>query len=177
MTTTTEQKIKKLAEKIKGTKAENGYGYITIQHNREAANILNKGYSWTNCNSLRENYRCRISYIENGEYHTTGIIRHSAANYFIELKFSKKSELRKKLEKKGYNITDILQNLSTNGYTGVYICSQVSRGNNPRPDKVENMIIAALRHADTSYDLIDKKGLSDYEVRELRRHANQIATA
>lgn len=161
-------KIKKLETILKGQKAENNYGIITIQYKREASIIAQLGYCFVNCNSAYKN-QARIDYVENGNFQSTNVIDRNKALWFIKVKFL---GFDKNLEKAGFKTGDILNNLVTNGYTGQYICIQIQKGNKPKEEKVKNMKIAILRHTTTNYDLCDKKGLDDCQVRELRRYIN-----
>jgi len=159
------EKIKKI---LKGQRADNAHGMITIQHNSEAEKIAKRGYALINC-SKAHTRDARVDYIEDGQFRTTGVISETRANWFIKIKFE---GFHKILKKESYNVAEILKNLETNGYTGMYICVQIAKGNKPNADKVASMRTASARHLLTDYDEIDKKGMTDYEVRDLRRSAN-----
>lgn len=163
-------KTLKLINILKGERAENDYGIVKIQYKSEAKQISAKGYAIINCSSAYER-KARVDWVENGSFKSTGVIGRTKALWFIKVKWGGFDKI---LKKNFFNVEDILQNLSTNGYTGVYICSQLLKGNKPNSEKVANMKIAQLRHSETDYDSISKKGLSDYAVRELRRNVNSL---
>ncbi len=163
-------KIKKIAKKIKGRHANNAYGTITIQHNKEAELIAEQGYALINC-SLANRQQARVDYLRKNRFYTTGVTSGRKANWIVEIMFN---NFDKKLKKAGFDSDIILDNLATDGYTGQYICVLVNQNKKPKPEKVENMRIASMRHSLTNYDNISKKGLSDYQVRELRRQANSM---
>ena len=162
-----------IKEVLKGQYSMTFYGRCKIQYKRIAEVIEQQGYCVTSTSSAYRE-QVRIDWVEDGEYYSTGVIRRTAGLYFAELKFGN-SNLKRKIKKLGIDVDLVLENLETDGYTGVYICSQVRKGNKPNPEKIENMQIAQMRHVLTDYDDIDKRGMTDYEVRELRRRANEMA--
>ena len=158
--------LEKVQKILRGQEAINDYGMIAIQWRREATIITRQGYCVVNCSSSHLR-RYRVDYIENGEFHSTKLITRAKAKALIEIKFKGGKKLLN-----GYNIATIINNLATNGYTGLYIYNLLKRGKKPKRDRVKYMEIAEKRHALTSYDSTDKSSLTDYEVRELRRQAN-----
>ena len=85
-----------------------------------------------------------------------------------------KTPLVKKLIKQKISLNEFLKNLGTNGYNSRLVLQQYKR-KNLNPDfwkKIRKKIGEAhFRHSKTEYDLIDKKGLSKKDLRDLREIA------
>ena len=157
---------------LQGQHAENNNGTCRIQAKYEAKKIMENGYAFINCSSAYQS-KARVDWIEKGQFRSTRVVSRTRAIWIIKIRFQ---DFGKKLEKAGFSISDVLHNLETNGYTGMYICVQVARGNTPKKEKVESMRIAALRHTFTNYDDIDKRGMDNNRILELRHAANSLAT-
>ena len=173
----------KIANDIKGQKAETYYGYVTIQHKSEAKNfykLLEAGklpIIIINTSSAYER-RYRVASYIGGEYSTTGRLKLWAVYAYkaiVEAEKGYNSKLSAWAKQNGINLGDWSNNVQNNGYNGCRIWVAYQRGYKVQERYTDGMVRAAMRHSLTDYDEIDKKGLSEYEVRELRRSATAEA--
>ena len=188
-----EKLIEKYQNILRGEVTQNNaraFGDVHVQWRSLACHFAEKEkngetpYRLTNVNSCGGKLiRCRIDYIRDGSYRyefgTDGLTA-GGANNWITLYFafhgtSKEKQntptwiknLQKELSPS--EIGEVMNNLTYHGWTSRNIIVAAKKGKKINEEKIEDMKRASRRHSLTDYDEVDKRGMTDYEVRELRR--------
>ena len=176
---------KKIAVELEGERAEAAYGTITIQRHALArtfakqldagAKTARKITNTSSANLMR--YRVDVYSRESGYSHSPRFTISAAKAYvaFLDMDNGDNEALRAWADKNGINISLWRANIETQGYNGIRLWGAYKRGRTPNARYLSGMERAHARHMNTNYDEISKRGMTNYEVRELRRQANGIA--
>ena len=102
---------------------------------------------------------------------TKSMIRHYISIHRYIMTGRGSTPLIKKLEEHEIDLDEFLGNLATRGFTSRRIIQQLKVVKNKKVWEkwADDLSRAHYRHNHTDYDSIDKKHMTDYEIRELRR--------
>ena len=98
----------------------------------------------------------------------------------LKIQLSKDTKNIKKIvknycQKTDLNYESLIEEIENNFQNSGYCSKHLIRRGKIDNKLIESMKVARIRHEFTSYDDINKEGLNDYQVRELRRTANRLA--
>ena len=175
---------KRIATELEGETAEAAYGRITIQRHALARTFTKQlndaariAWKITNTSSAHlQRYRVDVFSLEDGYSHSPRLTISAAKAYiaFLALENGNNEALRVWADDNNINISLWRTNIETQGYNGIRLWGAYKRGRIPHARYITGMERAHARHTNTNYDEIDKRGMTDYEVRELRRQASMV---